>query len=219
MRRSPLKRLRRKFPTVFAQPKISSTRFRRRCEMAYPRCPLVRRSMAVGAHSDSPTTRQCIFEHGQRRHAFGGAGGLADAQVHQETVPVLHQRVRRVGQLRRLAFGLLIERLGIRGRDVRLVAALLAAEVDAGVRGATECLPPSAYISSKSADMSFRAASASFLIPRIGWLWGTKSSGERRTSIDVCWEARPRMPPVRSNWAASSIPAEPNFNSLLGREF
>src|SRR5690606_1735370 len=32
---------------------------------------------------------------------------------------------------------LLIEsRLGIRGRDVRLVAALLAAEVDAGVRGA-----------------------------------------------------------------------------------
>src|SRR5690606_11980559 len=66
-----------------------------------------------------------------------GAGGLADAQVHQETVPVLHQRVRRVGQLRRLAFGLLIEsRLGIRGRDVRLVAALLAAEVDAGVRGA-----------------------------------------------------------------------------------
>ena len=63
--------------------------------------------------------------HRLRRRALGGAGGLCHLGRHHQAVPVLHDHMPHVAQLRRLSRRLLIEpRIRVGGGGVRLIAAV-----------------------------------------------------------------------------------------------
>ena len=47
----------------------------------------------VRAECNATVARQCLIEHLQSDLAFGAAVGLADTQIHQQTVAVLHENV------------------------------------------------------------------------------------------------------------------------------
>jgi len=87
----------------------------------------------VRAQCDAP---RAIFlplvEHQQRGVALGKSIGGRDHRGGDQSVAILHQRVAQIAQLRLLAIALLIEsRVGIGGRFMRLIAALLPAKVRA----------------------------------------------------------------------------------------
>lgn len=75
------------------------------------------------------------FEHGQLGLALGGAAGVGDLNVHDQTVAVLHKDVPHVAQAGFVALALL-EQPGIcvRGALVGVVAALLLFKVHFGLR-------------------------------------------------------------------------------------
>jgi hypothetical protein len=68
---------------------------------------------------------------------------------------------------------------------VRLVAALLAVEINRRVARILEGLPIELYIAANVTSSSRSAASASFLICRSGCSRGTRSSGDSRHSIEA----------------------------------
>src|SRR5690606_36366606 len=71
------------------------------------------------------------FEHRPPDLALGGAGGWGHDEIDEEAVTVLHQGVRGEAEARLLAVAFACEaRLQVGRRCMRLVAALLAAEVD-----------------------------------------------------------------------------------------
>lgn len=88
----------------------------------------------VASDGDTPCPRQFVIEHLEDDVALDGNVGLGDAQVDEQAVSVLHQSVLRVGEARAGVVRLARQpRLGVRRRVVRLVAALLAVEVDGRV--------------------------------------------------------------------------------------
>ena len=74
------------------------------------------------------------FEHRQRRLALGGATGMCDLHIHDQTVAVLHEDVPHVAQAGLVARALLEQPgIGIGGAGMGAVAALLPFEVHLGV--------------------------------------------------------------------------------------
>ena len=72
------------------------------------------------------------MQHQQRGVALGEPIGCGDHRGGDQAVAILHQRVAQVTQLRLLAVALLVQpRIGIGGRFMRFIAALLAAKVRA----------------------------------------------------------------------------------------
>ena len=85
----------------------------------------------VGAHGDAPRTALLLCrQHQQRGVALGIAIGMSHHRGGDQPVAVLHQRMAQIAQPRLLAIALLIQPgIGIGGRFMRLVGALLAAKV------------------------------------------------------------------------------------------
>src|SRR4029450_7770715 len=83
----------------------------------------------VGPELDAPAPRAAV-EHGKRRFPFRRPGGARKRGIERKAVAVLHQDVPHEAQPALAAVGLAVEpRVGIGGRGVALVRALLLAEV------------------------------------------------------------------------------------------
>jgi hypothetical protein len=88
----------------------------------------------VGCKGDWVRPLGALLDHLQRRQAFGMARDPRQARIDIDPIPVFHQRMPDEAELGLLTRTLAIKRgAGIRGGDVRLVASLLALEVDLGV--------------------------------------------------------------------------------------
>lgn len=73
-------------------------------------------------------------KHRERCLALGGAAGMGDLHVHDQTVAVFHEDVRHVAQASLVARALLEQPgIGVRGTGVGVVAALLSFEVHLGI--------------------------------------------------------------------------------------
>src|SRR5215213_5833792 len=84
----------------------------------------------VGAERDAPRSVSARLDHVERGDALGVAVGLGEAGVHDQAMPVLHERMAHEAQPGFAAQSLAIEpRVGIGGTLMGLVGAVLAVEV------------------------------------------------------------------------------------------
>jgi|ERR1700682_906926 len=212
VRSRPLNRVFRKFATVFIQPKISSTRLRIRRLISYPRCRVVRPSMAVEDQSD------VLVDPGQVRNCVVRGVGVvfSDKLVYGPLVLVLllqlpvekgadrevrHYRIEQSFDLFRAPYELSLDggQIEIRVDLTDHVADANRAVFHGSSRSARSIRRPPLSVSSKAttqADSAEQERFSSFDRPRVSPLGGPEDSGSQRPQRHgqgLC-APRPRLP-------------------------